>query len=395
VNPLGRTCCGGTSGFNSEASFVAKLADDQVSTATFTRVEQNNAAVQYAGDWFSNSNPSHSGGSAALTILGSATFRFSGTGARWVGYSDPWSGIANVYVDGVLKATVDTYSTTSKYQALQYTITGLASGNHTLKVQGTGQHNAAAAASWVWVDAFDYVPGAVTTTNSDFSISVTPNSTAVNQGASKTYTVSISPANGFNGTVGLSVSGLGSGETATFNPSSITGSGSSTLTIATNAAAQTGAFTITITGASGGLIHSATETLTVNSAPGSPAWNRVEEGSTAVQFVGDWFANSNPNYSGGRAYLTLVNSVVFTFSGTGARWVGFSDPWSGIANVYIDGVLKATVDTYSATTHYQVLQYTITGLPAGSHTLKIVAAGQHDSSAAESWVWVDAFDYAN
>src|SRR5262249_50121449 len=76
VNPLGRSCCQGTSHFNSEASFVAKLADDQVSTS-FTRVEQNNAAIQYTGDWFSNSNPSHSGGSAALTILGSATFKFS------------------------------------------------------------------------------------------------------------------------------------------------------------------------------------------------------------------------------------------------------------------------------------------------------------------------------
>src|SRR5262249_3610026 len=147
----------------------------------------------------------------------------------------------------------------------------------------------------------------------------------------------------------LSVSGLGSGETASLNPTSITGSGSSTLTITTNAAAQTGTFTITISGASGGLIHTATVTLTVNSAPGSPIWTRVEQGSTAVQFIGDWLANSNPNHSSGSAYLTLVNSVVFTFSGTGARWVGFSDPWSGIANVYIDGVLKATVDTYSAT----------------------------------------------
>src|SRR5262249_5836939 len=85
VTPYGG-CYGGTSQFNSEASFVAKLAYDQLSN-TWTRVEQNNAAIQYAGDWFSNSSTLHSGGSAALTILGSATFSFSGTGARWVGYS--------------------------------------------------------------------------------------------------------------------------------------------------------------------------------------------------------------------------------------------------------------------------------------------------------------------
>jgi hypothetical protein len=377
------------------ATFNVNAAGGGGGTGTWTRVEENSAAVQFNGDWLVNSGPNDSGGTARLTLVNSATFTFSGTGARWVGFSDPWSGMANVYVDGTLKSSVDTYSATTQYQVIQYTITGLPSGTHTLKVQATGQHDSQSKSSWVWVDAFDYMAGAVTTGNPDFTLSVTPNSAAVNQGASKTYTVSISPANGFNGTVGLSVSGLGTGSTATFNPASINGSGSSTLTIATNAAAQTGPFTLTITGASGGLIHSAAVTLTVNSAPGSPTWNRVEEGSTAVQFIGDWFANSNPNHSGGKAYLTLVNSVVFTFSGTGARWVGFSDPWSGIANVYVDGVLKATVDTYSATTQYQVPQYTITGLPPGSHTLKIVAAGQHDSSAAESWVWVDAFDYAN
>src|SRR5207237_1366555 len=110
---------------------------------TWTRVEQDTAAVQYTGDWRTDANPNYSGG-ANVTLTGSVTFSFSGTGARWIGYSDPSSGQAWAYVDGVPQASIDTYSSTSKYQVVQYTITGLAPGNHTLQIQGSGNHNSAA-----------------------------------------------------------------------------------------------------------------------------------------------------------------------------------------------------------------------------------------------------------
>src|SRR5207302_8735309 len=181
------------------------------------------------------------------------------------------------------------------------------------------------------------------------------------------------------------------------SPASLTGSGSSTLTVTTTGTAQTGAFTLTITGSSGGLNHSATVTLNVNSSGGGggTTWTRVEQDNSAVQYIGDWATNTDPNHSGGSAKLTLVNSVTFSFSGTGARWIGYSDPWSGIANVYVDGVFQAAVDTYSNTSKYQVVQYTTTGLASGNHTLKIQATGQHSSAASSSWVWVDAFEWTS
>ena len=57
-------------------------------------------------------------GSAVLAIdKGSfATFSFSGTGAKWIGFRDAYSGIANVYVDGVLKTQVDGYAATDQAQ---------------------------------------------------------------------------------------------------------------------------------------------------------------------------------------------------------------------------------------------------------------------------------------
>ena len=106
--------------------------------------------------------------------------------------------------------------------------------------------------------------------NPDFSISASPGSQTVTAGGGTSYTASVSPSNGFNSTVSLSVSGLPSGATGTFNPTSISGgSGSSTLSITTSTSTPAGAYTLTITGtnSSPSLTHSSSVTLVVNGPP--------------------------------------------------------------------------------------------------------------------------------
>src|SRR5258708_34122878 len=63
--------------------------------------------------------------------------------------------------------------------------------------------------------------------------------------------------------VSLSVRRLPAGATGTFNPTSLTTSGSSTLTVTTAASTPTGSFPLTITGTSGTLSHTASVTLVV------------------------------------------------------------------------------------------------------------------------------------
>jgi hypothetical protein len=130
------------------------------SPTTAARVEQDDPAVVYDGSWSPHSKPIHSGGSAKLAMdAGSrADFRFSGTGVSWIGYRDAWSGIANVFVDGVRKATVDTYSAADNAQATTYTVGGLARGTHIFTIQVTGTHSGASAGAWIWVDAFTVSP---------------------------------------------------------------------------------------------------------------------------------------------------------------------------------------------------------------------------------------------
>lgn len=100
----------------------------------------------------------------------------------------------------------------------------------------------------------------------DFSISASPSSQTATQGEATVYTVTVSALNRFNGTVGLTATGLPSGATGSFSPTSVTGSGSSALTIYTAASTPTGDSTLTITGTSGSLTHSATVTLSVVSS---------------------------------------------------------------------------------------------------------------------------------
>lgn len=74
----------------------------------------------------------------------------------------------------------------------------------------------------------------------DFSVSVSPSSVTVTQGqTSAALTVTVTPINGFSSAVSLACSGAPTGAACTFNPASVTPSGSaatSSLTISTTAA---------------------------------------------------------------------------------------------------------------------------------------------------------------
>jgi len=75
-------------------------------------------------------------------------------------------------------------------------------------------------------------------------------------GTTGVFTFSIVALQGFTGTVDFSVSGLPSNIFGSFDPPTITGSGSVALTLQVDSAAQPGKYKLLITGASGTLLHS-------------------------------------------------------------------------------------------------------------------------------------------
>jgi subtilisin family serine protease len=110
----------------------------------------------------------------------------------------------------------------------------------------------------------------------DFSISVSPASGATNPGGSLTATVSTATTSGNAQTVNLSASGLPSGATASFSPSSVISGGSSTLTISTSASTPAGTYTITITGAGASATRTTSYALTVNGPAGCSGTNPTD-----------------------------------------------------------------------------------------------------------------------
>jgi hypothetical protein len=310
------------------------------------RYQQNHAAVAYTTGWFTNSNGAHSGGSAVLAMdVGSAaTFTFTGTEVTWIGFRDPWSGQADVYVDGVLQLRVDTYGAVEQRQYPMYTRTGLTPGTHTLRIQVTGTRNPASSGLWVWIDAFDVrgsaggsTPTATPTTPSP-TPTLTPTATSPPR-ATPTPTATMVPR-----------------VTATSTP---------------------------------------TATMAGTPTPTSAAPVRFEQNhSSAAYAAGPWFTHTSSGHSGGSAALAMDagSQVTFSFTGPGARWIGFKDPWTGIANVYVDGVFQASVDGYSPTQQNNVTLYSATGLAAGPHTMQIHVPGTRSPASGGAWVWIDAFE---
>jgi hypothetical protein len=103
-------------------------------------------------------------------------------------------------------------------------------------------------------------PTRVITVGPSFSLSSSPASQTVSLGGTTSYTVTVTPGNGFTGTVGFNVNGLPSGSTATFNPTTVSTSGSTTMTVVTGSA-PAGIYPLTITGANGGLFETTNVTL--------------------------------------------------------------------------------------------------------------------------------------
>lgn len=111
----------------------------------------------------------------------------------------------------------------------------------------------------------------------DFSVAVAPSPIAVTPSGSATYNVTVTPLNGFTGTVNLSGSSSPAGPVPSFSPSSVTitsGALTSTLTVATNASTAIQNYTITATGNGTGFTHTASVVLSVvdfalSATPGS------------------------------------------------------------------------------------------------------------------------------
>ncbi len=103
----------------------------------------------------------------------------------------------------------------------------------------------------------------IITVTSDFALTLSPSTQSVASGNGTTYTISVVPGPGFTGSVSFSASGLPSGAGVSFNPPTVTASGSTVMTVTTSSSTPTGNYNLTVTGSSGALSHTVTPVLSV------------------------------------------------------------------------------------------------------------------------------------
>jgi hypothetical protein len=100
----------------------------------------------------------------------------------------------------------------------------------------------------------------------NFAVVASPNPQVLVPGSSNAIDVTLVRSSGFNGSIAMSVTGLPSGVTASFNPSSTTGN-TSTLTLTATSAVALGDSSITITGTSGTIVNSTASTVRTSLVP--------------------------------------------------------------------------------------------------------------------------------
>jgi subtilase family serine protease len=104
----------------------------------------------------------------------------------------------------------------------------------------------------------------VTTAGSgSFTLSVSPSSGYLDQGQSGYAVVTVTASGGFDSAVTFSASGVPSGVTDSFSPSSVTGSGTTDFNLTVSRSAKTGTYSITITGTGGGKTAKTTLSLQI------------------------------------------------------------------------------------------------------------------------------------
>jgi hypothetical protein len=103
----------------------------------------------------------------------------------------------------------------------------------------------------------------------------------------------------------------------------------------------------------------------------------VSQASSAVHYHGTWATSTSTTWWGGtaRSSSTKGSTATFTFTGKSIAWVGLKAVNRGKANVYVNGVLKATVNLYAATTLKRRIVWSANYATSATRTVTIKVLG--------------------
>ncbi|MEW2120563.1 RICIN domain-containing protein [Streptomyces sp. NPDC005474] len=123
-------------------------------------------------------------------------------------------------------------------------------------------------------------------------------------------------------------------------------------------------------------------------------WAYVDDKDPGLTYSSGWSNwNDAQDFKGSENYTSRAgDSVQYSFTGSGVRYVGMKQPNMGKADVYIDGTLaQSGIDAYASTVTKQVPLFEKTDLAAGPHTIKVVCTGTKNAASSNTVCALDAF----
>ncbi len=110
----------------------------------------------------------------------------------------------------------------------------------------------------------------------------------------------------------------------------------------------------------------------------------LESADAAFAWEGEWKEEKGEHRSNQPGA-----KMTFSFEGTGAMVLGSYDKDTGIADVYLDGEKKRSINLYYEERKGRESVYHIMGLPRGRHTLAVVVTGAKDPASSDCTIFID------
>ena len=285
---------------------------------------------------------------------------------------------------GFINPTIYAQNITSAYASNFHDITSGTSGSYSAVtgydlVTGWGSPNSGLLAA---------LTGGSTTPVPTFTIASASSALTVLQGSRGAVKITSTVSGGYNSPIVFSVSGAPTGVTLAFSPTSVTGTGSSTLTLTVASTAAAGTYTLTVKGTSVGLVRTASIVLTIATPPGFSV-ELSTTSATLMQGASTTATFSTSALNGFNSAVSLSASgapagVTFAFSPTSITGASSSTLTIKASATVVPGTYTVTVRGVSGTTaHTATLSLAVTYAPAFSiaSSVKTLSIMQGTSSS--------------
>jgi hypothetical protein len=378
-----------------------------------SKIDDRNSQIAYTGAWATVSSSDYFQSTGTYTNSGGnqAQFSFTGTGINWYGVAGIDHGKADVFIDNVLDATVDLYAA-SRSIGIVYSKKGLSNDSHTIKIVSRNDRNASAIGNFVEIDALEpvavantkiddrntqisYSSGWSTIANASYYLSTGTFSTAAASQAQYSFSGSNISWYGVTGSdhgkADVFIDNVLDATVDLYSASRFTG------VVYSKNGLSSGTHTIKIVVRSDRNPNATNNYVEVDALEIEATTivaTKLDDRATQVSYIGIWSQIAGSSYFSNTSTFTTSAGLEarLSFTGSSVKWYGVTGSDHGKADVFIDNVLEATVDLYSASRFTGVV-YSKSGLSSGTHTIKIVVRSDRNPSATGNYVEVDALEF--